>query len=145
MKALLARAAAVALALVLGACAAPAPQAPMVIRQGVVEQIAPTMIQSPAHTGVGAIVGGVAGAGLGSLIGNGTGRDVAMIAGAVGGSMAGAQVANNAAQPIPGQQVFVRTDSGVLVEVTQPVTPGLRVGQRVFLQGNGEGTRVTPQ
>jgi outer membrane lipoprotein SlyB len=141
------RIAAVATALVLTACAAPGgPQsAPMSIRQGTVEQITPTTIRSPAHTGVGAVVGGLTGVGLGSLIGNGTGRDVAMVAGAIGGTMAGAEVANRAAQPMPGQEVFVRTDSGVLVEVTQPVTPGLRVGQRVFIQGNGDAARVVPQ
>jgi outer membrane lipoprotein SlyB len=139
-----ARLGALLLALVLAACAAPAPAPPMTMRQGTIEQITPTTIQSPAHTGVGAIVGGVAGAGLGSLIGNGTGRDVAMVAGAIGGSMAGAAVANNAAQPMAGQQVFVRTDSGVLVEVTQPAVPGLRLGQRVVIQGNGEAARVVP-
>ncbi len=46
---------------------------------------------------------------------------------------------------MPGQEVFVRTDSGVLIEVTQPVQPGLRAGQRVFIQGNGDAARVTPQ
>jgi outer membrane lipoprotein SlyB len=143
---LFARIAAVATALVLTACAAPGgPQSePMSIRQGTIEQIMPTTIRSPAHTGVGAVVGGLTGVGLGSLIGNGTGRDVAMVAGAIGGTMAGAEVANRAAQPMPGQEVFVRTDSGVLVEVTQPVTPGLRVGQRVFIQGNGDAARVVP-
>lgn len=144
---LFSRIAAVATALVLTACAAPGgPQsAPMSIRQGTIEQITPTTIRSPAHTGVGAVVGGLTGVGLGSLIGNGTGRDVAMVAGAIGGTMAGAEVANRAAQPMPGQEVFVRTDSGVLIEVTQPVTPGLRVGQRVFIQGNGDAARVVPQ
>jgi outer membrane lipoprotein SlyB len=140
------RIAALATALVLAACAAPGQDASsMVIRQGKIEQITPTTIRSEAHTGVGAVVGGLTGAGLGSLIGGGTGRDVAMVAGAVGGSMAGAQIANNAAGSMPGQEVFVRTDSGVLVEVTQPVVPGLRVGQRVFIQGQGHMARVVPQ
>ena len=143
---LFSRIAALATALVLAACAAPGPDAgSMVIRQGKIEQITPTTIRSEAHTGVGAVVGGLTGAGLGSLIGGGTGRDVAMVAGAVGGSMAGAQIANNAAGSMPGQEVFVRTDSGVLVEVTQPVVPGLRVGQRVFIQGQGHMARVVPQ
>jgi outer membrane lipoprotein SlyB len=119
----------------LGACAAPGPQGgSMMLRQGKIEQITPTTIRSEAHTGVGAVVGGLTGVGLGSLIGGGTGRDVAMVAGAIGGSMAGAQIANNAAGSMPGQEVLVRTDSGVLVEVTQPVLPGLRVGQRAPLQ-----------
>ncbi|MDM0065774.1 hypothetical protein [Variovorax sp. J31P207] len=140
------RIAALATALVLAACAAPGPDAnSMVIRQGKIEQITPTTIRSEAHTGVGAVVGGLTGVGLGSLIGGGTGRDVAMVAGAIGGSMAGAQIANNAAGSMPGQEVFVRTDSGVLVEVTQPVVPGLRVGQRVFIQGQGHMARVVPQ
>ncbi|SCK51256.1 outer membrane lipoprotein SlyB [Variovorax sp. HW608] len=140
------RIATLATALALTACAMPQQQQPpMAITQGKIEQIAPTTIRSPAHTGVGAVVGGLTGVGLGSLIGGGTGRDVAMVAGAIGGSMAGAQVANNAAGSMPGQEIFVRTDSGVLVEVTQPVDPGLRVGQRVFIQGQGNAARVVPQ
>jgi len=140
------RIATLATAVMLTACAAPGPDAgSMVIRQGKIEQITPTTIRSEAHTGVGAVVGGITGVGLGSLIGGGTGRDVAMVAGAIGGTMAGAQIANNVAGSMPGQEVFVRTDSGVLVEVTQPVMPGLRVGQRVFIQGNGHQARVVPQ
>ncbi|HEY2255237.1 MAG TPA: glycine zipper 2TM domain-containing protein [Variovorax sp.] len=112
---------------------------------GRIEQIAPARIESSQHAGVGAVLGGLAGVGLGSLIGGGTGRDVAMVVGAVGGAVAGNQVAQRYATPIEGQQIFVRTHSGVLVEVTQPVTPGLHVGQEVFIQGNGESARVVPQ
>ena len=138
--------AAFAMALVLTACAAPgSQQASMTIRQGKIEQMMPTEIPTSHHTGVGAVLGGLAGVGIGSLIGGGTGRDVAMVVGAIGGSVAGSQVAERYSKPLAGQQIFVRTDSGVLVEVTQPVTPGLRVGQRVFIEGNGEGARVQPQ
>ena len=144
MPSLFHRLAALVVALLVSACAMPPEVSPM-IRQGVIEQITPTTIQNSGNQGVGAIVGGVTGAGLGSLVGRGTGRDVAMVAGAVGGTMAGSQIASNMAQPIAGQEIFVRTDSGVLVEVTQPVTPGLRVGQRVFIQGAGESARVVPQ
>jgi len=140
------RLAAFALALLLGACAAPGPQpGAMQIRQGKIEQITPTSISTSHHTGVGAVLGGLTGLGLGSLIGGGTGRDVAMVVGAIGGTMAGSQIARRYDQPVAGQEIFVRTDSGVLVEVTQPVTPGLRVGQRVFIQGNGIDARVQPQ
>ena len=142
----LSRFAALALALVLGACAAPGSQSDtMAVRQGVIEQISPTQIQSSQHTGVGAVLGGLAGVGLGSLIGGGTGRDVAMVVGAVGGTLAGAEVAKRYDRPVDGQQIFVRTTSGVLVEVTQPVTPGLRVGQRVYIEGKGDAARVLPQ
>ena len=80
-----------------------------------------------------------------SLIGGGTGRDVAMVAGALGGALAGNEVQKKRDQPIPAQQIIVRTTSGVLVAVTQPLGPMLRVGQRVYIQGSGEGAQVTPQ
>ncbi len=139
-----ARLMAVVMALFLAACATP-PAAPPEIRMGKIEQIQPTTIASDSHAGVGAVLGGLAGVGVGSLIGGGTGRDVAMVVGAIGGSVAGSQVARRYDTPLAGQQIFVRTQSGVLVEVTQPVNPALQVGQRVFIQGNGEGARVVPQ
>ena len=62
------------------------------IRSGVIEQITEVQIASNHHRGVGAVVGGVAGLGLGSLVGGGTGHDVAMVAGTVGGALAGNHV-----------------------------------------------------
>ena len=59
------RIATLATAVMLTACAAPGPDAgSMVIRQGKIEQITPTTIRSEAHTGVGAVVGGITGVGL---------------------------------------------------------------------------------
>ena len=69
--------AAAALAAVLAGCAAPQPDV-VEIRRGVVEQIVDTQIASNQPQGVGAVLGGLAGVGIGSLIGAGTGRDVAM-------------------------------------------------------------------
>jgi len=132
------------LALALVACAAP-PPAPVEIRTGRIEQIVNTTIDSNHHTGVGAVVGGLAGLGIGSLIGAGTGRDVAMVAGAIGGALAGNEVQKKKDQPVPAQQIIVRMSSGVLVAVTQPTGPNLFVGQRVYVQGSGEGAIVTPQ
>ena len=43
------------------------------------------------------------------------------------------------------QGKIVRTNSGVLVSVTQAANPGLRVGQRVYIEGSGEGARVMAQ
>ena len=133
-------------ALVAAGCAAPAPDySEPEIRQGTIEQITPVNIANNHGQGLGAILGGAAGVGLGSLIGAGTGRDVAMIAGAIGGALVGNEVQRNNAQPIPGEQIIVRTRNGVLVAITQPVGPPLQVGQRVYLQGSGESTRVIPQ
>ena len=137
--------AAAALVLMLTACATPMPPAPVEVRRGVIEQITPTQITSNQHAGVSAILGGLAGVGIGSLIGGGTGRDVAMVAGAVGGALVGNEVQKRHDQPIAAQQIMVRTTSGVLVAITQPTNPGLRVGQRVYIQGNGEGAVVTAQ
>jgi len=115
------------------------------IRQGVVEQITPTQITSNHHRGVGAVVGGLGGLGIGSLIGGGTGRDVAMVLGTIGGMFAGNEIQRRNDQPVPAQQVIVRLTSGVLVAVTQPVDPALRTGQKVYVEGNGEGARVVQQ
>ena len=117
----------------------------MEVRQGVVEQISPAQIDSDHHKGVGAVVGGVAGVGLGSLIGAGTGRDVAMVLGAVGGAIAGNQVQKKYDKPVAGEQIVVRTANGVLVSVTQPGNSGLRKGQKVLIEGSAESARVVPR
>ena len=88
------------------------------------------------------IVGAVGGGLLGSLIGGGTGRDVAIAVGAIGGGLAGHQVQKKY-DTQPGSAITVRLDSGVLVEVTQPVDPDLKVGDKVMVQGQGESARVT--
>ncbi|MEO8345746.1 MAG: glycine zipper 2TM domain-containing protein [Betaproteobacteria bacterium] len=117
----------------------------MEIRQGVIEQITPVQLQTNHHRGVGAIVGGLGGLGIGSLIGGGTGRDVAMIAGTLGGALFGNNLQKKYDQPVPGQQIIVRVHSGVLVAITQPIDGNLRSGQRVYIEGSGEGARVVAQ
>jgi outer membrane lipoprotein SlyB len=117
----------------------------MEIRSGVIEQIDSVQIESNHHQGIGAVAGGLAGFGLGSLFGHGTGRDVAMVIGALGGAVAGNEVQKKYAEPKPGQKIIVRTTTGVLVAVTQPTDPGLRVGESVYIEGKGENARVMPQ
>jgi outer membrane lipoprotein SlyB len=136
----------VTLAAILSACAAPGPQSgENEIRSGVIEQITPVELSSNQQSGVGAVVGGVAGLGVGSLIGGGSGRDVAMVLGAVGGAFAGNEIQKKYEQPVPGQQIIVRSSNGVLVSVTQAVNPNLFKGQRVYIEGNGDGARVIPR
>jgi len=115
------------------------------IRQGVIEQITDVQLPSNHHRGVGAIIGGLGGVGIGSLIGGGTGRDVAMVAGTLGGALLGNNIQKKYDQPVAGQQIIVRLRSGVLVVVTQPADPTLKLGQRVYVEGNGEGARVIAQ
>jgi outer membrane lipoprotein SlyB len=114
----------------------------MEIRSGKIEQITETQIASTHHQGIGAIVGGLGGLGIGSLIGAGTGRDVAMVVGAIGGALGGNEIQKRHDRPVQGQQVIVRTTKGVLVAITQPVNPALRVGQRCYIEGSGDGARV---
>jgi len=132
---------AVFLALTLTACATTSP-GEVEIRSGVIEQITVVDLPSNQHAGVGAVVGGLAGLGIGSLIGGGTGRDVAMVLGTVGGAFAGNAVQKHYDKPVQGQQIIVRTTSGVLVSISQPTNPGLRQGQRVYIEGSGEDARV---
>jgi outer membrane lipoprotein SlyB len=148
MKKLFAALAAPIFAAMLTACATPGASTPgeVEVRSGTIEQITPTEIKSNHDIGLGAILGGLGGAGLGSLIGAGTGKDVAIAAGAVIGAVGGNYAEKRYYdKPQPGQQVFVRLSSGVLIEVTQPVNPTLRPGMHVYVQGSGPDTRVVPQ
>ncbi|PXX64448.1 outer membrane lipoprotein SlyB [Pseudomonas sp. LAMO17WK12:I10] len=116
------------------------------IRSGKIEQISLTQMQTNHDSGVGAVLGGLAGVGLGSLIGRGTGRDVAMVAGALAGAVGGNYAEKKKYdQPIEAQQIIVRVRSGVLVSVTQPINPSLGKGMNVYIQGSGNDARVVPQ
>ncbi len=128
-----------------GMMGAATPPPPVEIRTGVIEQITETQVKSTHDQGLGAIVGGIAGAGLGSLIGAGTGRDVAIAAGAIAGVIGG-NVAQNRffEKPQPAQQLIVRLTSGVLVAITQPPNPTLARGMRVYVEGQGHEARVVP-
>jgi outer membrane lipoprotein SlyB len=118
---------------------------PPEIRQGRIEQITAVQLDHPHQLGVGAILGGVGGAALGSLIGAGTGRDVAIAVGAIAGAVGGQYAQNRYESTRPGQQVVVRLNSGVLVVVTQAPNPALYVGQRVYVDGSGSTASVIPQ
>lgn len=116
------------------------------IRSGKIEQIVLTQMQTNHDSGVGAILGGLAGVGIGSLIGNGTGRDVAMVAGALAGAAGGNYAEKKRYdQPKEAQQIIVRVRSGVLVSVTQPINPALSKGMNVYIEGTGNDARVVPQ
>jgi len=128
----------------LTACAPTTPSAPLEIRSGVIQQISVTQIASSHDAGVGAVIGALGGLGVGALIGSGTGKAVAMVLGAVGGAVGGNEIQKHYDKPVAGQQIFVRTSSGVLVTVTQP-TGNLHVGQKVYIEGAGTEARVVAQ
>jgi outer membrane lipoprotein SlyB len=118
----------------------------MEIRSGKIEQITQTQMQTNHDSGVGAILGGIGGLGLGSLIGRGTGRDVAMVVGALAGATGGNYAEKKQYdQPRDAQQIIVRTNSGVLVSVTQPINPSLTKGMNAYVEGSGSEAKVVPQ
>lgn len=129
----------------LTACATGPQHGEIEVRRGTIEQITSVGLLSSHHQGVEAVVGGLAGLGIGSLIGGGTGRDVALVLGAVGGAVAGNEIQKKHDRFVQGQRIITRTGRGVLVAVTQPVGAPLRVGQRVYVEGNGDAVRVVPQ
>jgi outer membrane lipoprotein SlyB len=105
-----------------------------VSRVGVVESIRSQTVQTANNT-AGTIVGAVAGGALGNMVGSGTGRTVATIVGAVGGGYAGHKVAENAQDLV--WIIDVRYDDGTIATIQQRAAPGLRVGDRVRVTGNG--------
>jgi len=115
------------------------------IRQGRIEQIQMVQVDHPNQFGVGAILGGGAGAALGSLIGAGTGRDVAIAVGAIAGAVGGSYAQSKYDSRRPAQQVIVRLTSGVLVSITQQPNPALYVGQNVYVEGAGANASIVPR
>jgi len=136
-----------ALACTLASCASTnSSNAPQEIRQGRIEQINNVQIQHPHELGVGAILGGVGGAALGSLVGAGTGKDVAIAIGAIAGAVGGQYAENKYDSPKPGQQIVVRLNSGVLVVITQtPPNGNFYKGEPVYIEGSGSDAHVIPQ
>ena len=130
----------------LAGCANNTDSAPMEIRSGVVEQVTDTTIKSNHDQCIGAVVGGLGGLGIGALIGSGTGKAVAMVLGAIGGSVAGYEVQKHYDKPLPAYQIFVRTNTGVLVSVTQAANLGqFTKGQKVYIEGSGADAKVVLQ
>lgn len=72
-------------------------------------------------------------------------RDVAMVLGTIGGAFFGNEARRRHDQPQEAHQSIVRTKSGVFVAITQPPDPRIAVGQRVDIEGSGEGARVVPR
>jgi len=82
---------------------------------------------------LGAVVGGLAGAALGSTIGGGTGRAAATVLGGVAGAAVGNQIARNSqgVTTAPGYRITMQTDQGTIRTYEVPATGDLRVGDRV--------------
>lgn len=88
--------------------------------------------QAGEGSGLGAIVGGVAGAVLGHQVGGGTGKDIATIAGAAGGAYAGHQVEKNV-KKTKRYDITVKMENGQQHVVSLPDAGSFMVGDKIKL------------
>jgi outer membrane lipoprotein SlyB len=91
--------------------------------------------ERPPGTGKGAVIGGVLGGVVGNQFGHGNGRAAMTVLGAAGGAVAGNNVERNMNKRIVGYRVSVRLDNGQARTYTEPRLDGLRVGDRVRVDG----------
>ena len=91
-----------------------------------------------APTGAGAVVGGVAGAVIGREIagGGGDGKAIGTVVGAVTGAVIGHEIERSQLRQQPAVRVTVALDRGGSRSVELADAAGLRVGDRVRLQGD---------
>jgi outer membrane lipoprotein SlyB len=93
-------------------------------------------------SGVGAVLGGVAGAVVGHQIGGGRGRDAATVVGAVGGAVAGNAIEKSRNTTVSETyRVSIQLDNGSFRAFDVPSSGGLRVGDRVRIE-NGQISRL---
>ena len=109
-------------------------QAAPVAVMGEVRAIEPIR-ERPPGTGKGAVIGGVLGGVVGNQFGHGNGRAAMTVLGAAGGAVAGNNVERNMNKRIVGYRVSVRLDNGQARTFTEPRLDGLRVGDRVRVEG----------
>ena len=91
--------------------------------------------ERPPGTGTGAVIGGVLGGVVGNQFGHGNGRAAMTVLGAAGGAVAGNNVERNMNKRVVGYRVSVRLDNGQARTFTEPRLDGLRIGDRVRVDG----------
>jgi outer membrane lipoprotein SlyB len=91
--------------------------------------------ERPSGSGGGAVLGGVLGAVVGNQFGHGTGRAALTGLGAVGGAVAGNNVERNMKERVVGYRLSVRLDNGQIRSFEETRLDGLRIGDRVRIEG----------
>lgn len=125
------------------ACAAPparqvdrptAVVVPAAIEYGRVQEI--VVVRKEARTtGGGAVLGAIVGGVLGNQVGGGTGKALATGAGVVGGAVVGNEIEKRNKRDDEAFRVVVRFDNGAVRQYDYDNVDGLRVGDRVKLEG----------
>jgi outer membrane lipoprotein SlyB len=99
--------------------------------------VAIDVVRGSGHsTGAGAVVGGIVGGVLGHQVGSGRGNDAATVAGAVGGAVVGNEVEKRRHDGDERYRVTVQLRDGREATFEQDSLNGLRVGDRVRIDGN---------
>ncbi|MFV0681569.1 glycine zipper 2TM domain-containing protein [Ottowia sp.] len=138
--------AAVGVAALLAACAAPGPQAypaqPAASTAGQMSGYGRVtnveFVQGGQSSGLtGAVIGGAVGGLAGNQIGGGSGRTVATVAGVVGGALVGRHLEQNANRnTVNHYRVSVQFDNGGARSFDFAEPPNVQVGDRVRAEGN---------
>jgi outer membrane lipoprotein SlyB len=98
--------------------------------------VAIDVVRGPGRSsGAGAVVGGLVGGVLGHQIGSGRGNTAATVAGAVGGAVVGNEVEKRRGDDEQ-YRVIVQTRDGREATFTMDSLDGIRVGDRVRIDGN---------
>jgi outer membrane lipoprotein SlyB len=111
--------------------AASAPAAPPCLDCGVVANVR-QVTNEAKPSGAGAVIGGLAGAVLGSNVGRGNTRTVASIAGAIGGGLLGNSIEKSRSQTT-GYEVSLRMEDGSTRTIAADTMPSWRIGDKVRL------------
>ncbi len=111
--------------------AASIPAVPPCLDCGVVANVR-QVTNEAKPSGAGAVIGGLAGAVLGSNVGRGNTRTVASIAGAIGGGMLGNTIEKSRSQTTS-YEVSLRMDDGSIRTIASEAMPSWRIGDKVRL------------
>lgn len=110
-------------------------------RDGKITQLENIKVDENYKLGVGTAVGAVAGGLLGAGIGD---SKTATVVGAVVGGAAGTY-AESKLKKKDAQRIVVEMSTGGRVTITQPPDSRLREGMQVRIEGSGESARVVPK
>lgn len=111
------------------------------VRLGTVEGVRTVRLEG-TRTPIGTLAGGVVGGVAGSTIGGGRGSTIAAVLGAVAGGLAGSAVEEGVTRK-DGLEVTVRLDNGNIIAITQEADEPFKPGDRVRVLSGGGVSRVT--
>lgn len=108
------------------------------VNYGTILRVEPVTIEG-TQTGAGTVAGGAMGGVLGSTVGGGSGRAVATVGGAILGGIAGAAI-EKGVTTVQGVELEVELDNGELLVVVQENDAVYRVGDRIRVLRDNQGT-----